>query len=287
MIGFLKKIFKTRESAKVVKPKILYKYIGQEKIRYYFPKLSLAFPHIDLLNDPFETNIQSTLDYTTNLKWIPPKYRNPIVKYKIGNMVDYGENPFYDKYEESKEYHEAKKKNHQLEELMNFLIKCRNELGVLSLTSDPLNVLMWAHYGNNHQGICIGFDMEHSFFSQVDKGQTTVRCNNLFNLLKVEYNNERPNYTEYTACEYAEKAFTSKFKHWSYEEEYRLIRKLPSNSKILIQNAPNDLIKEIYFGIKSDIDLNIFNNLAENVDLYRVKYRNDGYKLIKERINLS
>jgi hypothetical protein len=287
MIEFFKKIVKNRESAKSAKPKTLYKYIGQDKIRFYFPKLSLAFPHIDLLNDPFETNIQSTLDYTTNLKWTPPKYRNPIVKYKIGNIVDYGENPFYDKYEESNEYQEAKKRNYQLEELMNFLIKCRNEFGVLSLTSDPLNVLMWAHYGNNHQGICIGFDMEHSFFSQAGIGQTTNKCNNLFNLLKVEYNNERPNYNNYTDCEYAEKAFTSKFKHWSYEEEYRLIRKLPSNSKILIQNAPNDVIKEIYLGIKTDIDLNIFNNLSEKIDIYRVKYENDWYRLNKEKLNLS
>jgi hypothetical protein len=220
MIDFLKKIFGTRKPASIVKPKIIYKYIGQDKIKFYFPKLSLAFPHIDLLNDPFETNIQSTLDYTNNLKWTPPKYRNPIAKYKIGNMVDYGENPFYDKYEKSLEYQEAKKRNHQLEQQMNFLIKCRNELGVLSLTSDPLNVLMWAHYAKNHQGICKGFDTEHYFFKQESKRQYTNKCNNLFNLLKVEYKNERPNYSEFTDCEYVEKAFTSKFKHWSHEEEF-------------------------------------------------------------------
>ena len=31
-------------------------------------------------------------------------------------------------------------------------------LGVLSLSEDPLSVLMWAHYGKQHLGACVGFE---------------------------------------------------------------------------------------------------------------------------------
>lgn len=34
-------------------------------------------------------------------------------------------------------------------------------LGVLCLTTEKNNLLMWAHYAANHSGVCIGFDSEH------------------------------------------------------------------------------------------------------------------------------
>lgn len=32
--------------------------------------------------------------------------------------------------------------------------------GVLSLTRNPLNPLLWAHYGDDHRGVVIGIDMK-------------------------------------------------------------------------------------------------------------------------------
>ncbi|MBF4437559.1 DUF2971 domain-containing protein, partial [Vibrio anguillarum] len=41
---------------------------------------------------------------------------------------------------------------------------CKNRFsrnyGVLSLTRQPLNSLMWAHYGDEHQGVVIGIDVD-------------------------------------------------------------------------------------------------------------------------------
>ncbi|MBL0525135.1 DUF2971 domain-containing protein [Aeromonas dhakensis] len=39
--------------------------------------------------------------------------------------------------------------------------ECRatiNELGVVSFSETSRNLLMWAHYANEHKGMCIGFD---------------------------------------------------------------------------------------------------------------------------------
>ena len=32
-------------------------------------------------------------------------------------------------------------------------------IGVLSLTEDPKNIVMWAQYASNHEGICIEVDI--------------------------------------------------------------------------------------------------------------------------------
>ncbi|MEJ8827109.1 DUF2971 domain-containing protein [Variovorax humicola] len=37
-------------------------------------------------------------------------------------------------------------------------------VGVLSLTEDPINELMWAHYANSHSGFAVGLDMSNEFF---------------------------------------------------------------------------------------------------------------------------
>lgn len=270
-----------------VQPKILYKYIGASKLKFYFPKLTLAFPHIDLLNDPFEANIQSTLDYTKNLKWIPPRYRNPVVKYRIGQVTDYGINPLYEKHEESKEYEDALESNKRLDELMNFLVYCRNSLGILSLTTDPLNSLMWAHYADNHKGLCIGFNVEHEFFKYSPRQPSFNNYTDLFSLLRVRYRSERPNYKGLDKCEYILNAFGTKFIQWSYENEYRFLRVLSEGEKVLIQEPPKDLIKEVYIGMNSGINLNYHGGVSEEVEIYKVNYKHDGYRLIGEQVKRS
>lgn len=39
-------------------------------------------------------------------------------------------------------------------------------IGILCLTDNPLNQLMWAHYANEHKGLVLEFDVTHKFFDQ-------------------------------------------------------------------------------------------------------------------------
>lgn len=41
----------------------------------------------------------------------------------------------------------------------NFLNKFLENFGILCLTQDPLNPLMWSHYGQSHAGFVIGYDV--------------------------------------------------------------------------------------------------------------------------------
>lgn len=70
------------------------------------------------------------------------KASNLDAKYKIANnfLRDVGATGFSDPYDQP-----------------NSIDKTMKKVGIFSLSEDPLNMLMWSHYGNSHQGLAIGF----------------------------------------------------------------------------------------------------------------------------------
>jgi len=85
-------------------------------------------------------------------------------------------------------------------------------VGIYSLSSRSQDLLMWPHYADNHQGVCVRFDMQ----ALIDAGHVPF---------PVIYADERP------ACdtileepvEWLNKAVLTKGRPWEYEREWRLI----------------------------------------------------------------
>lgn len=109
----------------------------------------------------------------------------------------------------------------------------RASVGVLCFTTKEDNLLMWAHYANNHTGICIEFDRNAEFFN----GQYKNACGlfgrtvkdyyqNIGKLREVKYEIERPMYVEPSELEYNTESWFVKSPEWEYEEEQRLLRPL-------------------------------------------------------------
>lgn len=86
--------------------------------------------------------------------------------------------------------------------------------GVLSLTEDPVNILMWSHYSANHTGVAIRINT--CYLDDVYRNA----------LIKVRYTNRFPSpvmasrYDEFLPID---KLFGYKAKHWSYEKEWRYV----------------------------------------------------------------
>ena len=70
------------------------------------------------------------------------------------------------------------------------------------------DILMWSHYADSHQGICIEFD-------------TAVVQSIFCNAKKVNYKNE---YMEYQSPHDADSVCLIKSNHWGYENEWRIIQ---------------------------------------------------------------
>lgn len=105
------------------------------------------------------------------------------------------------------------------------------QAGIFSLSEDPINELMWAHYGGNSTGIAIGFNVsENSNLSDPEK------C------IKVTYSDELPSFESEgflveTSLKYGGKneqriafndptlltAISTKSKAWNYEKEWRYV----------------------------------------------------------------
>ena len=130
-------------------------------------------------------------------------------------------------------------------------------IGVLSLTEKPDNLLMWAHYAGQHQGFVIEFDEAHPYFNQKQ------RPDDEFNhLRKLHYSVDRPHRVSLMDIS-DEDMFLVKGKDWEYEQEWRMLRPLKdSDVKIPVPTGdvclfsfPPECVKGVILGARmSDKD---------------------------------
>jgi hypothetical protein len=154
--------------------------------------------------------------------------------------------------------------------------------GVLSLTRNPINPLMWAHYGDEHKGVVVGIDIETAGFFDEKSCLIPAQFGNVI------YTNTRPTHpliknpdceTLYIGhtfhyphdhAEELQRLFLHKPSYWSYEEEVRVVKCLSNSdftgekrsegfTEIELPNKtlygfqlPEGSIKEIYFGMRHD-----------------------------------
>lgn len=81
---------------------------------------------------------------------------------------------------------------------------------LLCLTPHPDSLLMWAHYGKGHRGLCLRFESGGPFVSAV----------------KVEYLRDYPTISFFNSTwnDRTRAAFLTKSEAWSYEDEFRIIQ---------------------------------------------------------------
>lgn len=87
-----------------------------------------------------------------------------------------------------------------------------SNIGVLSLSEDPLNLKMWAHYGGNSKGICLGLQRT----SENTLGSESTK--------QVNYVKIRPKILLHQRHKNIEEITATKSCHWDYEKEWRDIK---------------------------------------------------------------
>lgn len=158
-----------------------------------------------------------------------------------------------------------------------------NKYGVLSLSKKNDNILMWSHYAQAHQGICIGFDNIESCFNNHDWPIWEE---------DVEYINDHPfkntyeklhngiDYNSYddfaNICRFwydlESAAFKIKHIDWKYEQEVRIISH-ENGSHSILEKAISCVI--LGLNISKD-DENIVRSILSfpkwrHVKIYRAK----------------
>ncbi|ODM31429.1 hypothetical protein A6779_17855 [Marinobacter adhaerens] len=131
-------------------------------------------------------------------------------------------------------------------ELKSILDQLRDTVAVLSLTRAPSNPLMWAHYGQDHSGFVIGYDVSDSFLSSeeynlipVSAGDVVYTSTKSPHILDPEMMRRIQNIfmsgmgelrriRDPETLSLARKIFLTKHASWVYEEEVRVVKVLDS-----------------------------------------------------------
>lgn len=171
--------------------------------------------------------------------------------------------------------------------------------GILSLSEENDNLLLWSHYANSHTGFVIGFNTNHTFFDQRISEHDNIR-----KLCKVHYSIDRPIFEglnldgdEYNQMnKWVRDFFLTKSVHWSYENEWRMIMRIEDadniinagNDAIYLYRLPREVISCIILGCRMD-NLNKEKLIQasmkyDNIYLYQTKVDLRKFRLLFEEI---
>lgn len=149
-----------------------------------------------------------------------------------------------------------------------------NGFGVACFSKTCDNILLWSHYADNHEGICLGFEIndgQENFYDVVYQNHIEV------------FNHKD---CQVTYKENAIKLMTTKGSDWQYEQEIRQI--FPKKS--FETDYPGKLT-EVIFGCKclnTDVDLIwklVYNIYCDEITFSKMSKQSHSYQLMKSSHN--
>lgn len=175
----------------------------------------------------------------------------------------------------------------QVGKLRGVFDELRNTTGVSCLSESDNSLLMWAHYANHHQGICVEYDL------------LGISCVLGFTPVPVIYSDQRacfdslnPQTIKMDVWNLLIMSLTSKSPEWSYENEWRIIRdqnacgarwNASKKGALLDMIQPSSII--LGCEVRREFEKKVTEYCSDNeIDLYRMEKDNTYYKLNKKRI---
>ncbi|MFQ1977485.1 DUF2971 domain-containing protein [Aeromonas veronii] len=177
--------------------------------------------------------------------------------------------------------------------IVNKIHSLISKYGVVSLSETPINLLMWAHYADEHKGICIGFKPD--LFDSLDNKRRSIYKIESYLPQKVNYDSIRPQNIDDEAesskeiQEQARKQLLTKSNDWMYEKEHRCI--IPLNwadqYKSLSTNAEdhdveNDFVND---GILTRVGENTYE--GKGISILSDIYNDEKTSVFLKKINPS
>ncbi len=221
---------------------LIYKYVNFETATKIVSNSNLQYSSFLNFNDPFDLTpdlISTDLTIAEATTILTNQMAGD--KEEIAALIDFNSkrNDFF-----STITHQA------IRELMS-------DIGITCFSKSFHKTLMWSHYADKHNGICLGF----SFEEPGEKGFMQLDIKYADSIIPVNFFHD-PLHSIYNWI------FT-KSSIWNYEEEVRRVH----ISKTGLLPFQKHELKEIYFGLKvSD----------ENLELFRKLLHEKGYKVEKE-----
>jgi len=245
---------------------LLYKYVTAKTLLIILKSGNIRVQNPYAWNDPFEMSVFDTdyIDLTVKQSFLDMLITHKKAKLGILTRND------IEHYSEKNNYSKAQK--------CNIIV---NNITALSLSETKYDLLMWAHYANNHEGCVIEIDSDNPFFE-----------NQKF-LFKVKYDSSRYSKPIKEDCVFLDRVtkelqngipnttinefrdYSVKSLDWHYEKEWRLICNKNicyERDNICLLKIPFNVITNIYCGcrIKKNNANQIFAILKMHEDLHHI-----------------
>ena len=115
---------------------------------------------------------------------------------------------------------ELKGNLHQgLRKIRSNFASLKERIGISCFCESENSLLMWAHYADNHRGICVEYNLLETN-QQLNFTPVSV----IYSNTKAHFNSLNPETSEQDAYELFIQSVTSKSPEWSYEKEWRIIQ---------------------------------------------------------------
>lgn len=124
--------------------------------------------------------------------------------------------------------------------------KASDNVGICSLSRNPLNLLMWAHYADNHKGFVVEFDIPLETFYPI---KDELKFIEWLIPQKVKYQKAKPvvNFTDDKDAK-MKKQFLIKSIDWKYEQEERVIDYVRGNG--IHKYDQNSILSSVFAGMR-------------------------------------
>lgn len=259
------------DSITKLKIKSLYRFTYFDTSNYYKDLLKniLYFSAKSQFNDPFDSQIPTRYKLCSE-KELDEYLENLLIKSGIDG------DDKSNKLEMAKE----RLKNNPQEIQITIDNYIERKVGILALTENFQNLLLWAHYANKHTGFCIELDaqlLNKIINAEFQKNQ------DLSFIFKIKYQDKFPviNPCRHSFEQRTQLEFLIKSKDWKYEQEWRIILLNGSRQK---RELPAEVFKKIYFGLKTHPDniirsKELLRQYNPKIELYQAVKKKDAFSL--------
>lgn len=179
----------------------------------------------------------------------------------------------------------------------SFFLKLRDKIEEMNINTratcfseDYKNELLWAHYADNHIGVCFGYELEN-----LDKMNYSVEYPKISpkiikmmidcfeNLSEFQYKKMK------IGNELYKKSCLTKSECWSYEKEYRAFIEVDEKNDFFL-NLNKENFKSVYFGLRTSEEdkraiIKILKDKDINIPMYHMEKVKGKFKFEPKLIN--
>ncbi len=151
--------------------------------------------------------------------------------------------------------------------------KLNEDNGLLCFSANWRSPVQWAHYTNNHKGVCLEFEVPGT-------------C-----LIKISYINSRLKCADKIDKKYMLKVLSTKFSHWKYEKEYRYFLGLDHTQKennLYFEPFSGKLkLKKVIVGCNSELQRseikNALGKIENNIEIFKARPAFGSFRIVKNQ----